>query len=80
MKTTVWATESGKWAKSVKIQDLVNMLKEYSLIFTTSFLWHESEDIDQKSLFPKLQLIPTLRSRVMHDYVCFIPPIDYDVE
>ena len=44
------------------------------------FLWHESEDINKKkkSLFPKFQLTPI--SQVMHDYVCFIAPIDYCVE
>ena len=31
-------------------------------------------------LFPKFQLIPILRFWVMHDYVCFIAPIDYCVE
>ena len=44
------------------------------------FLWHESKDINQKSLFPKFQLILTLRFQVMHDNVCFIAPIDYCVE
>ena len=34
----------------------------------------------QKSLFQKFQLIPILRFPVMHDYVCFIVPIDYYVE
>ena len=43
-------------------------------------LWQESEDINQKSLFPKFQLIPILRFQVMHDYVCFIALIDYCVE
>ena len=43
------------------------------------FLWHESEDINEKSLFPKFQLIPILSFQVMHDYVCFIAPIDYCV-
>ena len=33
----------------------------------------------QKSIFPKFQLIPILRFQVMHDYVCFIAPIDYCV-
>ena len=33
------------------------------------FLWHESEDINKKCLFPKFQLIPILRFQVMHDYV-----------
>ena len=42
------------------------------------FLWHESED--KKSLFPKFQLIPISHFQVMHDYVCFIAPIDYCVE
>ena len=30
-------------------------------------------------LVPKFQLIPVLRFQVMHDYVCFIAPIDYCV-
>ena len=44
------------------------------------FLWHESEDISKKNLFPKFQLIPVSRFKVMHDYVCFIAPIDHCVE
>ena len=44
------------------------------------FLWHESEDINEKSLFPEFQLIPVSSFQVMHDYVCFIAPIDYCVE
>ena len=44
------------------------------------FLWHESEDMNKKSLNPKFQLIPILRFQVMHDYVCFIAPIDYCVK
>ena len=40
-------------------------------------LWRESGDIKKKSLFPKFQLIPILSFQVMHDYVCFIAPIDY---
>ena len=43
-------------------------------------LWHESEDINKKSLFPKFQLIPISGFQVMHDYVRFITPIDYCVE
>ena len=43
-------------------------------------LWHESEDENKKSLFPKFQLLPILRFQVMHDYVWFIAPIDYCVE
>ena len=38
------------------------------------FLWHESEDINKKSWFPKFQLIPIPRFQVMHVYVCFIVP------
>ena len=41
------------------------------------FLWYESEDINKTSLFPKFQSIPILRFQVMHDYVCFIAPLDY---
>ena len=45
------------------------------------FLWHESKDMNKKkSLFPKFQLIPISRFQAMHDYVCFIAPIDYCVE
>ena len=33
------------------------------------FLWHESEDIYKKGLFPKFQSIPSLRLQVKHDYV-----------
>ena len=44
------------------------------------FLWHESEDINKKSLFPKFQFIPSSNFQVMHDYVRFIAPIDYCVE
>ena len=46
----------------------------------TIFLWHESEGINKKTLFPKFQLIPILRFQGMHDYVCSIAPIDYCVE
>ena len=34
----------------------------------------------RKKVIPKFQLIPILRSQVMHDYVCLIAPIDYCVE
>ena len=44
------------------------------------FLWYEQEDINHKSLFSKFQLILTLHFQVMHNYVCFIAPIDYCVE
>ena len=58
----------------------VNTLKEYSVILTTSFNEHKSEDINIKSLFPKFQLIPILRLQVMHDYVVFHCSIDYCVK
>ena len=50
--------------------------------FNNIFLWHGSEDINKKAyqVFPKFQLIPILHFQVMHDYVCFIAPIDYCVE
>ena len=43
-------------------------------------LWHESEDINEKLLFQKFSWFQFLRFQVMHDYVCFIAPIDYCVE
>ena len=56
------------------------MIKEIFSDSNNIFLWHESEDIHKKGLFPKFQLIPILSFQVMHDYVCFITPIDYCVE
>ena len=44
------------------------------------FLFHESEDINNKSLFPKLQWIPILRLHVVHDYVVFHCSIDDSVK
>ena len=55
-------------------------LKEYSVIFTTPFYGMNQKKQKKKSLFPKFQLIPILHFQVMHDYVCFIAPIDYCVE
>ena len=47
------------------------------MILTTSF-YDMNQKIDKKKrLFPKFQLIPISRFQVMHDYVCFIAPIDY---
>ena len=31
------------------------------------FLWHESEDINKKDLFPKFQLSPMSPFQVLHD-------------
>ena len=58
----------------------LNKLKGVVIDSNNIFLWHESEDINKKSLFPKFQLIPSSIFQVMHDYVCFIAPIDYCVE
>ena len=57
-------------------------LKEVLSDSNSIILWHESEDVNKESLFPKFQLIPILRklSSYMHDCVCFIVPIDYCVE
>ena len=38
---------------------------------------NKNKNKTKKPLFPKFQLIPILRFWVMHDYVCFIAPIDY---
>ena len=60
-----------------------SQLRSIKGIFSDSysiFLWHESKDIDKKSLFPKFQLIPILRFQVMCDYVCFNAPKNYCVE
>ena len=56
-------------------QTKVFCVEDIKGIFSDSnniFLWHESEDINKKSLFPKFQLIPILRFQVMNGYVCFI--------
>ena len=52
-------------------------------IFTDSnniFLLHESEDINEKKIISKISVDSNLCFHVMHDYVCFIVPIDYCVE
>ena len=59
---------------------MVRIIKGIFNDFHNIFLWHESEDINQNSLFPQFQLIPISRFQVMHDYVCFIAPIDHCVE
>ena len=59
------------------------MYDELKGIFIDSnniFLWHESEDINIKSLLPKFQLIPILRLQVMHDYVHWYCSIGYCVK
>ena len=38
---------------------------------------NKNKNKTKNPLFPKFQLIPILRFWVMHDYVCFIAPIDY---
>ena len=41
------------------------------LVILTTFLWHESEDVNKERLFLKFQLIPILPLQVMHDCVVF---------
>ena len=62
------------------IYDQTKTVKEVFSDSNNIILWHESEDINKKSLFPKFQLILSLRFEVMHDHVYFIAPIDYCVE
>ena len=50
------------------------------MILTTSFYGMNKKIQTKKNLFPKFKLIPILHFQVMHDYVCFIAPIDYCVE
>ena len=67
----------------VEYVGIVLLLLELKGIVSDSkniILWHESEDINKKSLFPKFQLIPILLFQIMHDYVGFNAPIDYCVE
>ena len=35
-------------------------------------IWHKSDDIDNKRLFPKFQSILIFGLQVMHDYVAYI--------
>ena len=39
-----------------------------------------NQKIIKKAYFKKFQLIPILRNQILHDYVCFIAPVDYYVE
>ena len=45
------------------------LLKDLVSDSNNIILWHESEYINKKSLFPKFQLLPILHFQVMHDYV-----------
>ena len=51
------------------------IMKEIFSDSNNIFSWHESEDINKKSLFSKFQFIRILRFQVMYDYLCFITPI-----
>ena len=67
--------------KTVKVvPPKLQNLKEYSLLLLNIFLWHESEDLSEKNVFPKFQLISILHFQVMYHFVCFIAPTDYRVE
>ena len=72
----------GYWPPGDQVyrDDLTFLIKGIVTDSNNVFLWHESEDINKKSLFPKFQLIPSSNFQVMHDYVCFIAPIDYCVK
>ena len=65
--------------KEVSYLNLI-IFKEVFSNSNNIILLHESEDVNKNSLFPKFQLIPILRFQVMHDYVCFIAPIDHCVK
>ena len=59
------------------------MLKGIFSDLTTSFYGMNQKILPKKKkkgLFPKFQLIPILHFQVMHNFVCFIAPIDYCVE
>ena len=57
-------------------------LKEFLVIFTTSFLWHESEDKQKKACFQNFIWfhIWFYVFKLCMIYVCFIAPIDHCVE
>ena len=63
----------------MQLQKYFLLLKEVFSNSNNIILWHESEDINKKRLFPKFQMIPILHFQDMHDYVCFIASIDYCV-
>ena len=50
-------------------------VKEIFSDFHNIFLWYESEDINQKSLFPKFQMIPILRLIVFLVLVFYYVPL-----
>ena len=59
-------------------------LKKYSFrgIFSdfNNFLWHESEDINQKAYFQNFSWYQFYVFKLCMIYVCFISPIDHFVE
>ena len=51
------------------------------MILTTSFLWHESEDINKKGYFSKISVHSNFTfNQVMHDYVHWLCSIGYCFE
>ena len=74
--------KSGKFS-GMHASAFISILKEYSVILTTSFYgtqMYESEDINKKKLISKISVDSNLRFQVVHDYVCFIAPINYCVK
>ena len=59
---------------------MLESLKDYSAILTTAFhSMNEKVFKKKRKLFPKFQLIPVSHFQVMHDYVCFIVPTDFNL-
>ena len=82
-----------QWLQNHLLLDFVKMsVKGIFRDPNNIFLWHESEDKNkqqqqkpnknkkQKTYFQNFSWIHFFRFEVMHDYVCFIAPIDYCVE
>ena len=70
-----WCKITFSWAFRWKLILVdTNPFKGVFSDFNNIILLLESEDINQKSLFPKFQLIPILCFQVMYDYVLVTAP------
>ena len=56
------------------------LLKEIFSDFNNIILWHELNDINKKKGYLQNSVDSNFTFQVMHDYVCFIAPIDYCVK
>ena len=61
-------------------KDPIGIIKGIFSDSNITFLWHKSEDINKKRLFPKIKLISIFHEQVMQDNAHWPCSIDYCVK